>query len=147
MNFIDDALKNKDSGEGFVQAMADIYEHSDIRDELVNYPKWIRNIITIIDYDTDLQMERLDFKSYDNEITALKDVGLMEEAEALLLLNSGSTDEDIESVYSKLAINNNYDVALVKELLQHSSIATTQRYLTMSSAKVEEALNKHVQLL
>ena len=32
MNFIDDALKNKDSGEGFVQAMADIYEHSDIRD-------------------------------------------------------------------------------------------------------------------
>ena len=33
----------------------------------------------------------------------------MEEAEALLLLNSGSTDEDIESVYSKLAINNNYD--------------------------------------
>ena len=109
MNFIDDALKNKDSGEGFVQAMADIYEHSDIRDELVNYPKWIRNIITIIDYDTYLQMERLDFKSYDNEITALKDVGLMEEAEALLLLNSGSTDEDIESVYSKLAINNNYD--------------------------------------
>lgn len=109
MNFIDDALKNKDSGEGFVQAMADIYEHSDIRDELVNYPKWIRNIITIIDYDTDLQMERLDFKSYDNEITALKDVGLMEEAEALLLLNSDSTDVDIGSVYSKLAINNNYD--------------------------------------
>ena len=109
MNFIDDALKNKDSGEGFVQAMADIYEHSDIRDQLVNYPKWIRNIITIIDYDTDLQMERLDFKSYDNEITALKDVGLMEEAEALLLLNSDSTDVDIGSVYSKLAINNNYD--------------------------------------
>ena len=109
MNFIDDALKNKDSGEGFVQAMADIYEHSDIRDELVYYPKWIRNIITIIDYDTDLQMERLDFKSYDNEITALKDVGLMEEAEALLLLNSDSTDVDIGSVYSKLAINNNYD--------------------------------------
>ena len=109
MNFIDDALKSKDSGEGFVQAMADIYEHSDIRDELVNYPKWIRNIITIIDYDTDLQMEGLVFKSYDNEITALKDVGLMEEAEALLLLNSDSTDVDIGSVYSKLAINNNYD--------------------------------------
>ena len=75
----------------------------------MNYPKWIRNIITIIDYDTDLQMERLDFKSYDNEITALKDVGLMEEAEALLLLNSDSTDVDIGSVYSELAINNNYD--------------------------------------
>ena len=33
----------------------------------------------------------------------------MEEAEALLLLNSDSTDVDIGSVYSKLAINNNYD--------------------------------------
>lgn len=109
MNFIDDALKNNNSGEGFVQAMAGIYVHSNIRDELVNYPKWIRNIITIIDYDTDLQMEGLDFKSYDNEIMALKDVGLMEEAEALSLLNSDSTDEDIESVYSKLAINNDYD--------------------------------------
>ena len=48
---------------------------------------------------------------------------------------------------TQIYINNNYDVALVKELLQHSSIATTQRYLTMSSAKVEEALNKHIQLL
>lgn len=43
--------------------------------------------------------------------------------------------------------NNNYDIALVKELLQHSSVLTTQRYLTISSAKVEEALNKHIQLL
>lgn len=43
--------------------------------------------------------------------------------------------------------NNNYDIALVKELLQHSSVLTTQRYLTVSSAKVEEALNKHIQLL
>ena len=48
---------------------------------------------------------------------------------------------------TQIYINNNYDIALVKELLQHSSIATTQRYLTMSSAKVEEALNKHIQLL
>lgn len=48
---------------------------------------------------------------------------------------------------TQIYINNNYDVALVKELLQHSSIATTQRYLTMSSARVEEALNKHIQLL
>lgn len=48
---------------------------------------------------------------------------------------------------TQIYLNNNYDVALVKELLQHSSITTTQRYLTMSSARVEEALNKHIQLL
>ena len=48
---------------------------------------------------------------------------------------------------TQIYMNNHYDVALVQELLQHSSIATTQRYLTMSSARVEEALNKHIQLL
>ena len=32
--------------------MADIYSNPDVRDQLKNYPEWIRNIITIIDYDT-----------------------------------------------------------------------------------------------
>lgn len=40
--------------------------------------------------------------------------------------------------------NNNYDVVLVKELLQHSSVAITQRYLGISSQKVEQALQKHI---
>ena len=34
----------------------------------------------------------------------------------------------------------NYDVRLVQELLQHASITTTQRYLTVGSGKVENAL-------
>ena len=34
----------------------------------------------------------------------------------------------------------NYDVRLVQELLQHASISTTQRYLTVGSGKVENAL-------
>ena len=52
MSFIDDALQNITSGEDFVEAMADIYSNPDVRDQLKNYPEWIRNIITIIDYDT-----------------------------------------------------------------------------------------------
>lgn len=48
---------------------------------------------------------------------------------------------------TQIYISNNYDIALVRELLQHSSIATTQRYLTVSSKKVEDALNKHIKLL
>ncbi|MCQ5128813.1 tyrosine-type recombinase/integrase [Butyricicoccus faecihominis] len=39
---------------------------------------------------------------------------------------------------------NNYDIALIQELLQHSSIAITQRYLGVSSQKVEQALQKHI---
>ena len=77
MSFIDDALQNITSGEDFVQAMADIYSNPDVRVQLKKYPEWIRNIITIIDYDTNLTMEGLDFKSYSEEISALNSVGLV----------------------------------------------------------------------
>lgn len=39
---------------------------------------------------------------------------------------------------------NNYDIALIRELLQHSSVAITQRYLGISSQRVEQALQKHI---
>ena len=62
-------------------------------------------------------------------------------------LNGISTHSFRKYFATQIYINNSYDIALVKELLQHSSVLTTQRYLTVSSAKVEEALNKHIQLL
>ena len=43
--------------------------------------------------------------------------------------------------------NNRHNVALVKELLQHSSIAVTQRYIGVSSDEIEEALAKHIELI
>ena len=64
MSFIDDALSEISNGEDFVQAMADIYEYPEARSELYKLPSWIRNIITVIDYDTELAMNGLDFKSY-----------------------------------------------------------------------------------
>lgn len=39
---------------------------------------------------------------------------------------------------------NNHDIELVRELLQHSSTATTQRYIKRSSVKIEEAISNHV---
>ena len=42
--------------------------------------------------------------------------------------------------------NNNYDIVLVQKLLQHSSVATTQRYINVE-AVVETALQNHVNLL
>lgn len=43
--------------------------------------------------------------------------------------------------------NNNYDIELVRHLLQHSSTAITQRYIGISSAAVEQAINNHICLL
>lgn len=40
--------------------------------------------------------------------------------------------------------NNEYDIVLVQKLLQHSSPATTQRYIGISSQTIEKALNNHI---
>ena len=109
MNFIDKALTGFTSGEDFVQKMADIYEYQEVREELANYPTWIRNIITVIDYDTELAMDGLEFKSYRNVIDALTDIGVTTEAQALIELEGDVSQDGIDSCYSKLALNNDYE--------------------------------------
>ena len=83
MNFIDHAISEIANGEDFVQAMADIYEYPEVRGELEKYPSWIKNIITIIDYDTELGMDGLDLKSYADAVKVFDEIGLIEEAEVL----------------------------------------------------------------
>lgn len=48
---------------------------------------------------------------------------------------------------SSIYINNGYNIELVRVLLQHSSIATTQRYIGLQSRQVEDALRNHIKLL
>ena len=43
--------------------------------------------------------------------------------------------------------NSGYDIALVQRLLQHSSAATTQRYIGMEPQRIEAAIEGHAQLL
>lgn len=43
--------------------------------------------------------------------------------------------------------NSGYDIALVQRLLQHSSAATTQRYIGIEPQRIEEAIQKHSLLL
>lgn len=43
-------------------------------------------------------------------------------------------------------IENDYDVELVRELLQHSSVAVTQHYLSVDRKQIERALQKHIYL-
>lgn len=44
-------------------------------------------------------------------------------------------------------VNNHYNIELVRILLQHSSVVTTQRYIGIHSEQVESALQKHVRLI
>ena len=43
--------------------------------------------------------------------------------------------------------NNRHNINLVRVLLQHSSIVTTQRYIGLQPEEIEEALQKHVHLI
>ena len=43
--------------------------------------------------------------------------------------------------------NSGYDIALVQRLLQHSSTATTQRYIGMEPQRIEAAIQGHTTLL
>ena len=42
---------------------------------------------------------------------------------------------------------NGYDIALVQRLLQHSSVAVTQRYIGIEPQRIEAAIQGHAQLL
>lgn len=43
--------------------------------------------------------------------------------------------------------NNDYDIILVQQLLQHASPAITQRYIGLESKRIEAALEGHVRLI
>jgi integrase len=48
---------------------------------------------------------------------------------------------------TQIYINNNYNIALVRQLLQHSNTSITQKYIGISTQEVETALNNHIKLL
>ncbi|MBX4265588.1 tyrosine-type recombinase/integrase [Clostridium estertheticum] len=48
---------------------------------------------------------------------------------------------------TQIYINNNYNIALVRQLLQHSNTSITQKYIGISTQEVENALLNHIKLL
>ena len=45
---------------------------------------------------------------------------------------------------TSIYVNNNYDIYLVRVLLQHSSTVTTQRYIGIQNKNIENALQNHI---
>lgn len=48
---------------------------------------------------------------------------------------------------TQIYINNGYNIELVRQLLQHSSSAVTQRYIGIQQKQVENALQNHIKLV
>lgn len=48
---------------------------------------------------------------------------------------------------TQIYINNGYNIELVRQLLQHSSAAVTQKYIGIQQKQVEDALQNHIRLL
>lgn len=48
---------------------------------------------------------------------------------------------------TQIYVNNNYNVKLVCDLLQHSSLAITQKYIGIQQKDLENALANHIQLI
>ncbi len=48
---------------------------------------------------------------------------------------------------TEIYTNSGYDIALVQRLLQHSSAATTQRYIGIEPQRIEQAIETHARLI
>ena len=95
MNFIDKAFEQNLKGDDFLQAMADIYSEPEVYKELKKYPRFVADIITVIDYDTTLQMDGLDdvisgnlSNRYAEIINSLENFGAKDEADVLKKLKN-----------------------------------------------------------
>ena len=119
MNFIDKAFNNKLHGDDFLQAMADVYLETEVREILDQYPAFVKDVILIIDYDSEIQIEGLDEVIHGNLeeqlfeiIQALDNCGASQEADVLRQARAMTLEEyeeNYDSLCDKLAINNNYD--------------------------------------
>ena len=99
--------------------MADIYSETEVREILYKYPQFVRDVILIIDYDIEIQMEGLDNVIYGDFgeqlpeiIQALDNCGAGYEADVLREAREMSVeeyDENYDSLCEKLALHNDYD--------------------------------------
>lgn len=64
-----------------------------------------------------------------------------------LVLDGISTHSFRKYFATQIYINNGYNIELVRQLLQHSSAAVTQRYIGIQQKQVENALQNHVILV
>lgn len=122
MNFIDKAFEEKLTGDDFLQAMSNYLDEPEIESLLEQYPLFVKDVITIIDYDYTKQMESMDevingslADKFPDIIGALERCGLNSEVDVLKHakeLNDISPDdyeEQWDLIEKQLAYYNDYE--------------------------------------
>ncbi len=119
MNFIDKAFASNLKGDDFLQAMADVYSEPEVREILDKYPQFVKDVIHIIDYDTEIQIEGLDevicgnlAEQLPEILQAMDNCGVNNEADILRqakAMTPKEYDENYDTLCDKLAIHNDYD--------------------------------------
>lgn len=122
MNFIDKAFEQKLTGDDFLQAMADIYSEPEVYKILNQYPTFVADVISIIDYDSALQMDGLDdmisgnlSDRYTEIINALErcgaghEAGILKKAKKLYESDEDSYNHEYDHLNSQTALQNDYN--------------------------------------
>ena len=122
MNFVDRAFEQKLTGDDFLQAMADIYSEPEVYRILNQYPPFVADVISIIDYDTALQMDGLDdiisgnlSSRYAEILNALKQCGdeqeadILKHAKELYDSDEDGYNEEYDNLNSQIALHNDYN--------------------------------------
>ena len=81
------------------------------------------------------------------DITTRQVQRILKEAVDYLGYSNISTHSFRKFYATQIYINNNYNIMLVKELLQHSSVETTQAYIGIGTEELEKAIQNNLFLL
>ena len=140
MNFIDKAFAQHLAGDDFLQAMASVYSEPEVYEVLCQYPLFVADVISIIDYDTAIQINGLDdiinrnlSERYLEIVDALKRCGAAQEANVLqkakILSDTDRAgyEKQYEALCSQIVLNNDYE----------SFWDTVRRYIVKNLAKTK----------
>ena len=72
---------------------------------------------------------------------------VLKDATQYLDIKDVSTHSFRKFYATNIYIDNNYDIMLVKELLQHASIKTTQEYIGIGTEQLERAIQNNLNLI
>ena len=81
------------------------------------------------------------------DITYYKERMHSAQEKANLLFKQAKSSDPVKWYATEIYNSNGFDIALVQRLLQHSSAATTQRYIGIEPQRIEQAIQNHAQLL
>ncbi len=153
MNFIDKAFSQNLTGDDFLQAMASIYSEPEVYEILNQYPVFVSDVISIIDYDTGIQMDGLDDVINGNLcgrcteiIEALERCGVEDEADILKRAkelyesDEDSYDKEYDNLYRQLAdiftkSNNIWQQAPVRYIVK------LERFLILSKDRIDDVFD------